>query len=410
MPASRILLLSADEASSAPIAAVLARAGHAVEGEVDPAVLAARVPEFHLVIIDVVQGARTAAEVCRTIREAPGNAAVPVLCVARSDEVEERIAFLEAGADDVMARPFDDRELEARVDSLLLRFQRSRELTPGRGSEALVLTQRSQRSAAVFSPKGGAGTTTIATNIAVLHARPRPDRVAILDLRLQFGQVATLLNLDVRQTLADLVRDEAAMREGEVLRSYTHRHESGLHVVAAPSTPLAAGGADTAQTGLIVETALTTFDSVVVDAGSVLDERTMAIFQRVDTIVLVVCPEISALKAVRSFVDSVAEAEGIAPKVTLVLNNVFGREILRLRDVESALGAKVAAELPYDPFLYLKAANEGVPVVIGAPKSAPAERLTQLSELVLGPVELRIRETAPEPGRKPRRLGLLRRS
>jgi DNA-binding response OmpR family regulator len=42
---------------------------------------------------------------------------VPVLCVSPNDDVEERIRFLEAGADDVMARPFDARELEARVEA-----------------------------------------------------------------------------------------------------------------------------------------------------------------------------------------------------------------------------------------------------------------------------------------------------
>ena len=67
-----------------------------------------------------------------------------------------------------------------------------------------------------------------------------------------------------------------------------------------------------------------------------------------------------------------------------MLNNLFAREILKLRDVESFLGAKMAVELPYDPFLYLKAVNEGVPIVTGAPRSAPAERLTKLSEIAFG--------------------------
>jgi Flp pilus assembly CpaE family ATPase len=62
-----------------------------------------------------------------------------------------------------------------------------------------------------------------------------------------------------------------------------------------------------------------------------------------------------------------------------VLNNQFGREILKLRDVESALGTKVETELPYDPFLYLKAVNEGVPLVVGAPRSPAAERFTKLA-------------------------------
>ncbi|TMC60142.1 MAG: hypothetical protein E6J17_10185 [Chloroflexi bacterium] len=50
-----------------------------------------------------------------------------------------------------------------------------------------------------------------------------------------------------------------------------------------------------------------------------------------------------------------------------------------MRDVESALGARVALELPYDPFLYLKAVNEGIPIVKGAPRSIPAERMVRLS-------------------------------
>ena len=71
-------------------------------------------------------------------------------------------------------------------------------------------------------------------------------------------------------------------------------------------------------------------------------------------------------------------------KSSFVLNNLFAREILKTRDVENFLGAKMAVELPYDPFLYLKAVNEGVPIVTGAPRSAPAERLIKLSEIAFG--------------------------
>ena len=55
-----------------------------------------------------------------------------------------------------------------------------------------------------------------------------------------------------------------------------------------------------------------------------------------------------------------------------------------MRDIESALGTKVAIDLPYDPFLYLKAVNEGVPVVLGAPRSPIAERFARLTAATLG--------------------------
>ena len=63
---------------------------------------------------------------------------------------------------------------------------------------------------------------------------------------------------------------------------------------------------------------------------------------------------------------------------------MFAREILKLRDVESALGLEGRVELPYDPFLYLKAVNEGMPVVLDAPRSRPGERLVKLSQMAFG--------------------------
>ena len=79
-----------------------------------------------------------------------------------------------------------------------------------------------------------------------------------------------------------------------------------------------------------------------------------------------------------------------------VLNNTFGREILKVRDIEQGLGATVGAELPYDPFLYLKAVNEGVPIVLGAPRSLAAERLVKLSSSAFGADGIVIPESAEE--------------
>ena len=85
-----------------------------------------------------------------------------------------------------------------------------------------------------------------------------------------------------------------------------------------------------------------------------------------------------------ALLEYLSETGSVGLKSMFVLNNLFAREILKLRDVESSLGSKVAFELPYDPFLYLKAVNEGIPIVIGAPRSAPAERLTRLSTVAFG--------------------------
>ncbi len=406
MPASTILLIDADPVAGETINAVLSGVGYTVTVSVDPDEAFALVGANQLVIIDVVGGDKTAIEVCREIRATPAMASIPVLCVGQSDDVEERIRFLEVGADDVLAKPYDGRELEARVEALLLRFQRSKDLSAVVSADGLTVV-RTRRTVAVHSPKGGVGTTTIATNIAMAAAERRPDRVVIVDLDLQFGQVATHLNLQPRQTLADVVRDETAMREAELLRTYATRHDSGLHLLAAPTGPELAGLITADHVDRILTTLLDTYDQVVVDTGSWLDERTLRAFEHAESVLFVMNPEIAALKAMAALIEYLHEAGTVAAKSTFVLNNTFGREILKLRDVESALGTKVEIELPYDPFLYLKAVNEGNPIVLGAPRSPAAERLVRLSATAFGADGIAV--PAPAAERKPGRFGFRRR-
>ena len=384
MPASSILLLETDPVAGAGAEPILIGTGYAVTraSSADDAIRQAA--DHLLVILDVASGIRTGIDICAEIRATPSLSAVPVMCISASDDVEERIRFLEAGADDVMARPFDARELEARVEALLLRFQRSKDLAPAVSMDGAVIT-RARRTVVVFSPKGGVGTTTIATNIAVAAAAHRPNQVVLVDLALQFGGVATHLNVRPRQTLADLVRDEAGMREAELIRSYATPHSSGLQVLAAPAQPEAAETVTQTHVDQILGTLLDAYEQVVVDAGSTLDERVLAVFERADTVVLPVYPEIAALNAMHALLEYLTETGALGSKGLFVLNNAFARDILKLRDVESALGSKVAFELPYDPFIYLKAVNEGIPVVIGAPRSVAAERFARLRTSAFGP-------------------------
>ncbi len=378
MPASSILLIENDLASGDVISSTLIKLGYAVTSFIDPDEAFAHVAEHQLVILDVIGGPRTALDVCRELRSIPVMSSIAVLCISQTDQVEERIQFLEVGADDVMARPFDARELEARVEALLLRYQRSKDLSPAVGGDGAILPKR-RRTVAVFSPKGGVGATTIAVNVALIQAEGKPDKVVLIDLDLQFGQAAAHINLEVKHTLAELVRDDSALREPALLRTYAMRHDSGLHVIAAPQTPDAAEHIEPGHVELLLQTALEWYEEVVIDAGSVLDHRTHVIFEHADAVILPVYPEIAALRSMRALLDHLNETGSLASKATFVLNNMFARGTLKLHDVENALDTKITLELPYDPILYLKAVNEGIPLVKGSPRSAPSEKLRLLA-------------------------------
>jgi pilus assembly protein CpaE len=406
LPASTILLIDADAPSAEAISTALTAVGYTVTTAADPGDAFGKVADHQLAIIDVVSGEKTAFDVCKEIRSTPALAQVPILCVGQSDDVEDRIRFLEAGADDVMAKPFDNRELEARVEALLLRFQRSKDLTAVVSTDGIVVT-RQRRTVAVHSPRGGVGTTTVATNVAMVKAREKPDRVVLVDLHLQFGQVATLLNVEAKQSLADVARDDAAMTEPELLRTYAARHDSGLHVLAAPTSPELAELITAAHVDKILTTLLESYDLVVIDAGSWLDERTMTAFEHAESVLFTVTPEIGSLKAMVGLLEYLSEAGSVAAKSSFVLNNLFAREILKVRDVETSLGTQISAELPYDPFIYLKAANEGVPVVLGAPKSVAAERFSKLATAAFGSDGIVVPEATEQ--KRSGRFGLRRR-
>ena len=385
-----ILVLATDPVSAGALADALGGPGHTITVVARTEEFLAATPGHSLVILDEVPSGTTVASIIVSLRQDPAAATVPVLAVAQSSDLEERIALLEANADDVITKPFDRVELNGRVEALALHFQRSEGRTAGGGT---IGGSGGRRIVSVFSPKGGVGTTTIATNLALIAAERHPNKTLIIDLDLSFGGVASHLNLMPKQSLLELVRDDGAMHEPELFRAYPVQHPSGVHVLAAPPAPGFASLITGEHVELILTRALETYDIVVVDAGAALDDRMLAIFARSETVLVPVLPEIPALNAVHLLLDQLAETGAVGGTTLFVLNNAFARELLRRADIETALGAKIAADLPYDPIVYLKAVNEGVPVVRSAPKSMPAERLRALATIVFG------KDPAPPPPR-----------
>ncbi len=132
---SRILVVDDEPRIVDVVRAYLEREGHAVEvaNDGDAALAAARATPPDLIVLDVMLPGRTGFDVLRALRAESDPGPAVILLTAR-DDVIDRVAGLELGADDYVTKPFEPRELVARVGAVLRRL---RPADPGPGAEAL---------------------------------------------------------------------------------------------------------------------------------------------------------------------------------------------------------------------------------------------------------------------------------
>ena len=122
----RILIAEDDRDIADLIAHYVRKAGwepHVVSAG-DEALAYARGSPVDLVILDVMMPGMSGLEVCRALRANKATAAVPIIVVTARAEETDRIAGLELGADDYIAKPFSPNELVARIRALMRRSAR----------------------------------------------------------------------------------------------------------------------------------------------------------------------------------------------------------------------------------------------------------------------------------------------
>jgi Flp pilus assembly CpaE family ATPase len=389
MPPNTILICARAKELRTELETALTDAGHTVTSVATPAdgVAAMRNTPVDLIVAEGLAASGAIA----SLRTATDGRITPILVVAPAHDIEARIAFLEAGADDVIAGGFEPTELAGRVMALLIRTGRAAADFPAHTGSAEII--------AFFSPKGGVGTTTLAVNTAVLlaggaGARRSPaastngvlpaSRVLLIDMDLQFGQVATHLNLTPRYDLAALTTDDQSIADPELARTYLTTHSSGLNVLAAPARPEADFGVRLEHLQQIIEIMQPSFDHILIDAGSHLDPRSLWILEQADVHALVLFPEIAALRSMSLLRAFLADTTPLKARTHIVINHVFPKELLKTRDVENLLRAKPAAEVPYTEVEMIRSVNEGVPLVSSRPTLPAAIAMRRLAQAVIG--------------------------
>ena len=121
---TRVLVIDDDEKLTALLTEYLGGFGYTVQAAAHPddGLRAVRTDPPDLVILDVMLPAMDGFAVCRKVRE---TSSVPIIMLTARGEAIDRVIGLEVGADDYITKPFEPRELVARVRSVLRRAGRS---------------------------------------------------------------------------------------------------------------------------------------------------------------------------------------------------------------------------------------------------------------------------------------------
>jgi pilus assembly protein CpaE len=234
---------------------------------------------------------------------------------------------------------------------------------------------------AVFSPKGGVGTSSVSANLAVALRQLTNKKIALVDGNLIFGDIGVIMNLVSTKTIADLANRIAEL-DRELLNDVLATHTSQVKVLLAPPNPQTGELVTSDHLRAILELMRKEFDYVVVDTQSSFQDRALAVLDVADRIVTLMTLEMPCIKNIKLFLEVAELLEYPPEKTLLVLNKADSRLGIRVENVEENIQHKVALQIGNAPNEMTLSINQGVPLVIEKRGHQTAKDIFALASLL----------------------------
>jgi pilus assembly protein CpaE len=282
-------------------------------------------------------------------------------------------AAMAAGANDAIRRDAKPQDIGEALVRMLIAVTPSEE-TPPHPSRAHTIT--------VLSARGGSGKTFLATNIGVAMAQRRGETTCLLDLNLEFGTTAMMLDLRPMYTLRDVA--EAAISEvsDAEFDGMLLRHSSGLRVVPAVAQP---GDSELIPEGSlpkIIERLRRLYDHLVVDGRPSSREVMLDLWENSDSLLITCPPEVISVLVTRSLLEAFGVINVDSDKIIVVVNQVAPKARLTSAQVERGLGQQTFT-IPYGGEQLYRSVDVGKAYLLERPNDASAQAVRKLAEDLL---------------------------
>jgi len=229
----------------------------------------------------------------------------------------------------------------------------------------------------IASSSGGCGKTFYATNLACYLSAQTGQRVCLVDLDLQFGEVSTALHLRPRFTISDLLARENVDEDDldAHVEEYLEEHELGFSVLAAPFSPADADMIAPKDVYKVMGALRRHFDYIVVDTPAQLSEIVLAAFDHSTRVLCMVTLDLPSIRNMRVFLTTLEKLRINSESIGVVLNKVEDDIGIDITDVQEVLDNKIISTLPYSREA-MKSINKGRPALVSAANSELGKKLS----------------------------------
>jgi pilus assembly protein CpaE len=304
----------------------------------------------------------------------------------------------EAGADDILTLPaaVEGAGGAEAADEIVFTLEKAvarkrGSFSPARSSQGAIIC--------VLGPKGGIGKTLTSSNLAVAIAG-MGERVVVVDLDLQFGDVGLALGVSPGKTIYDLATSSGTL-DSEKIDAYLARHESGARVLLAPIRPDQASSVSVEFLREVYSMLRSVFDYVVIDTPPGFTPEVIASIDSSTHVCMVGTLDSLSLKNTKLGLETLALMGYSSERISLVLNRADSRVGITREDVAEIIGRPADVMVPSHRDI-ARSINQGTPIASSARRSEAGRAFASLAQhYVSPPVQL---EPAKSNGHKRSRL------
>jgi pilus assembly protein CpaE len=322
-----------------------------------------------VVMIDIDADPEVALDLVESI--CARQTSVTVMVHSRAANPELLMRCMRAGAREYLAEPISQDTLaEALIRAAARRQEPDREKKLG--GEMMVF----------MAAKGGAGVTTIASNVALALTKESDKKVVLVDLNLQLGDVSLALGMKPRFSIRDALAN-AHRLDADFVSTLLDVHSSGLSVLAAPEdfSPLQSVEINALEKLFFI--LQEQFAYVVVDAGCASALGAIPIAEIANAVYVITQVDVPSLRNSHRVISHLRNAISPGRKLEVVVNRYDGRKTeITQEKIEKTLSVPVKWKVPNDYAAVHRSQNIGSPL---ASENSPISRvLLQMAKNVCG--------------------------